>query len=418
MPKSREAKDALQILDSGLESAHPKNYLKKIIFDNKIIGDKIYELKKYDKVFVISVGKSALEMAETVESLISTNGGLIIVPKIKKTKLQKKFTIIKADHPLPTRKSVFAAKMIIKFLKGIKSSDFVIFLISGGSSALVSMPDGITISEKKSTTKALLRCGASIQEVNCVRKHLSGIKGGKLMSYLKSDGISLLMSDVVGDDLSTIASGITYFDKSTFADAMKVIKKYDLQKVFPKNSMNHIKLGFEGKIQETPKKPMIENCIIANNKNCLNSMVIRAKKLGYSVKVIGNVSGDVGLVARKIAKMFSNKKMSCIVFGGETTVKIKGKGKGGRNQELVLLTSLQLHDARKTATIASIGTDGIDGSTNSAGAIYNTKKNLSDSKKYLANNNSYGFFKKYGGHIITGSTGTNLLDIGLILKRD
>lgn len=221
-------KDVLSIIEAGLIAANPKLYLEKIIQNNNLVlpGRKI-DLEKYNHVFIIAMGKAAYAMARAMDSLARIDGGMIVVPD-KVGVMDKKFKIIRAGHPIPNKNSLIAAKKILEFLDKIVLGDLVIFLISGGTSSLVAMPDGITLGEKQTTTNLLIKCGASIQEINCVRKHLSKIKGGKMLEHLRSDSVSLVMSDVVDDDLSSIASGMTYCDKTTFADAKK-----DPQKISP-----------------------------------------------------------------------------------------------------------------------------------------------------------------------------------------
>ena len=409
-------KDVLSIIEAGLVAADPKLYLEKIIQNNNLIlpGRKI-DLGKYNHVFVIAMGKAAYSMVCAVDVLTHIDGGIVVVPN-KVEMLGKKFKIIRAGHPIPNKNSPVAAKMILEFLDKTNSGDLVIFLISGGTSSLVALPDSMTLGEKQATTHLLLKCGANIQEVNCVRKHLSKIKGGRMLEYLRSDAVSLVMSDVVGNDLSSIASGTTYCDKTTFADAKKILKKYNLEKLVPKSVLQHLDLGVQGKISETPKKEKIKNYIIATNKDCLDAMKLRAKDLGYSAKTLDSVSGDVRDLSFRISRSLS-KKINCIIFGGESTVVVTGKGKGGRNQELVLHCALDLSKKKKNAVVASVGTDGIDGETNCAGAIWQSDQKIGRIKPYLDKNNSYNFFKKYGGLILTGPTGTNLMDIGLVLLK-
>jgi len=411
-------KDALSIIEAGLEAALPRLQFEKIIRrDHLLVFGKKIDLKKYDRVFVVAVGKAAYSMAEAVNSFTCVNGGLLVVPKKTRTNLTGKFKVMQAGHPLPNKNSVIAAKKILDFLEGTKPGDFVIFLISGGASSLVALPDGITLKEKQIVTDLMLKCGANIHEINCIRKHLSKIKGGRLLDHLKSDGISLIMSDLVGDDLTSIASGITYYDKTRFSDAKKILKKYDLERLVPKSVLRHIDLGVRGKIPETPKRQKIKNHVISTNKKCLDAMIIRAKDLGFSTQVLSCISGDVKDLGMKLAKIFSDKKMRCVIFGGESTVVVKGKGNGGRNQELVLHTVTDLAKQDKNAIVVSVGTDGIDGRTDCAGAIWQSDLKIDKIKPYLDNNNSYNFFKKYGGLIFTGPTGTNLMDIGLVLRR-
>ncbi len=410
-------KDALSIIEAGLGAANPKLYLEKIIQNDKLIlpGKKI-DLGKYNHVFVIAMGKAAYSMACTLDVLTRIDGGIIVVPG-KVGIMKKKFKIIQAGHPIPNKNSLVAAKTILRFLDKTDPGDLVIFLISGGASSLVSLPDGISLAEKQATTHLLLKCGASIHEVNCVRKHLSVIKGGKMLERLQSDAVSLVMSDVVGNDLSSIASGMTYYDKTTFSDAKKILKKYNLEKLVPKRVLQHLDLGVKGKIPETPKNEKIKNYIIATNKDCLDAMKLRAKDLGYSVKLFNDISGNVQDLALAISKTFSYKKTDCIIFGGESTVIVTGKGKGGRNQELVLYCALDLCKKKKNTVVVSVGTDGIDGATNCAGAIWQSDQKMDKIKPYLDKNNSYNFFKKHGGLILTGPTGTNLMDVGLVLRK-
>ncbi len=410
-------KDVLSILDAGLGAANPSLYFEKIIQNDKLIlpGRKI-DLKRYDHVLVVAIGKAAYSMTHAMNLLTRIDGGVLVVPSNVKI-MNKKFKIIRAGHPIPNKNSLIAAKKILEFLDKVTSRDLVVFLISGGSSSLVCFPDGITLGQKQATTSLLLKCGASIREINCVRKHLSKIKGGKMVEHLRSDSVSLVMSDVVGNDLSSIASGMTYYDNTTFADAKKILRKYHLDKLVPKSVMRHIDLGVGGKIKETPKKGKIKNHIIATNKDCLDAMKLRAKSLGYSTRTLDCVSGDVKDLGSKISKTFSGNKKSCVIFGGESTVVVTGKGKGGRNQELVLYCASNLSKKNGDTMIGSVGTDGMDGTTNCAGAIWQSGQKIDKIKQYLDDNNSYNFFKKYGGLVFTGPTGTNLMDVGVVLRK-
>jgi hydroxypyruvate reductase len=201
-----------------------------------------------------------------------------------------------------------------------------------------------------------------------------------------------------------------------FSDAKKVLQKYSLDKLVPKNVIRHLDHGIKGKIPETPKKAKISNYIIASNNDCLDAMKSCAQDLGYSVKTVKNISANVEDLGILLAKMVSDKK-NCVIFGGESTVVVKGKGKGGRNQELVLRISLDLSLQNKNAVVVSVGTDGIDGNTRCAGAMWQSDQTMNDISQYLFRNDSHNFFKKYGGLIFTGHTGTNLLDIGLVLHK-
>jgi len=263
----------------------------------------------------------------------------------------------------------------------------------------------------------LIKSNANIREINCIRKHLSAVKGGKLVENIQCDAISLVMSDVIGNDLSVISSGCTYYDKTTFLDALKIIKKYKLEALIPKKIIKRFNEGKSKKTLETPKKPKIKNIIVSTNRDCLKIMVKKSKQFGFFTKSLYPVSGNVELAAKNITQQLPKKKPSCLIFGGETTVHVTGNGKGGRNQELVLRILKQVQKTKQNFLIASVGTDGIDGNTEYAGAIIeNFHTSVNEIERCLKNNNSNLFFKRYGGLIKTGYTHTNLMDIGLIIK--
>tara|TARA_B100000029_G_scaffold108900_1_gene100336 strand:+ start:2157 stop:3434 length:1278 start_codon:yes stop_codon:yes gene_type:complete len=416
LKNNKKVNDALNILSEGLSHANPQIGLKEYFFKNKIkFGKSIINLSKFDSVYLIAIGKAADSMAQFVSSKINYTSGIIVIPSKHKTLFHKKnIRYFKAGHPLPNTNSLKAGKYIENFVHSTRKNDFVIFLISGGGSALVTLPNIITLKEKISVNHQLIKCGASINEISCVRKHLSKIKGGKLVEKMPSYGISFVLSDVIGDDLSSISSGITYADKTTFSDALKIIKKYKIEKKIPKNVITVLNSGKNGEINETPTKPKLRNIIIGNNKNSLTAMKIKSEKLGYSTSIISNLNSNVKIAAHRISSKLKTTKKSCIIFGGETTVDVLGKGVGGRNQELVLHISKKLKN--QPCIISSIGTDGIDGNTKFAGAIISTS-NLPPFEKFLKNNDSFNFFKKFGGLIWTGPTHTNVNDIGIILKQ-
>ena len=414
---NKRTQDALDILDAGLRAALPERLLAGLIRGNSLlVGTKSYDLSKYDKVYAVAVGKAADLMAKQIHSQTNLDGGIIVIPHNYKPLFDnRRFRVHRSGHPIPNRSSVLAAKSVLELLKNVKKNDFVIFLISGGASALVCLPEGVTLAQKRQTTKILLKCGASIGEINCIRKHLSAIKGGKLVQSLPCGAVSLVMSDVVGNDLASIASGLTYSDDSTFSDCMGIVRKYHLDEKIPPPVLRRLALGAMGKIDETPKKPAIRNFVVATNKDCVNAMVKTAACLGYKTKTLYPISGDVKSAARMISQSFSDAKKTCLVFGGEPTVKVVGSGKGGRNQELVLHV-LQNLRKNQSVVVASVGTDGVDGNTKYAGAISDFSADKSEMKIYLSENNSNAFFKKHKRLILTGPTHTNLMDVGLILK--
>ena len=419
LPLNHNSRDILKILNEGIIASSPSKHLNKYISKNKIqFSTSKIDLKKFNNIFLIAVGKSAGIMAEYVSQKIKFKHGLVVVPKGVTPKLNKKiFEIINAGHPLPNRNSLKAGKNLVEFLNKTKKNDFVLFLISGGGSALSVYPNSISLRDKILVNEELIRSGANINEIACVRKHLSLIKGGRLIQNMNCKGISFVVSDVIGDDITSISSGMTSYDKSTFTDALKILKKFSLQHKLPNSTLSILKSGVNGNIPETPKKAIIKNTIILNNSTCLSKMKDKSKKLGYKTQLISNITGNLDQVTQMIASKAITSKNNCIIFGGESTVNVTGNGKGGRNQELVLRLYEKLKYKKSDFTFASIGTDGIDGNTKFAGSIFSTKYNY-DGRSYLKNNDSSSFFKKFGGLIKTGITQNNVNDIGVIIRHN
>ena len=410
-------KDCLEILEIGLEAANPENIIPKYVTPNEIkIGNKSIEIGKYSNIYSVAFGKAGDSMTRALNAIISIKSGIVVIPKGSKSKIKgKKFQIFNSRHPKPDKTSVKAAKEVMKFVQNKRSDELIIFLVSGGGSSLLAMPNEITLDDKIHVTTVLLKSGVTIQEFNCIRKHLSKIKGGKLVENMKCQGISLVMSDVEGDDLSSIASGTTYMDDTTYADALKIIEKYKIKWKMPIEVLQILENGKIKENLETPKKAKIENQIIANNNDCLEAMQRKAEEIGYEVCII-QVFGDIKEVVTKILGNISDKQKTCLIFGGESTVRVLGKGMGGRNQELVLRL-LKNTQKLKKIVIASMDTDGIDGNSVFAGAITeNTRMDSSIMKEFLKNSDSGRFFQKQKGNIITNFTHTNLMDIGVILS--
>jgi len=408
-------RDCLEILESGLQAADPKNIISNFVTPKEIKkGNEIFNIENYSNIYSVAFGKAADSMTRALNAIIPIKSGIIVIPKGTKAKIKgKKFQIFNPRHPKPDQTSVKAAKEVMKFVENKKSGELIIFLVSGGGSSLLAMPDDITLDDKIHVTNLLLKSGVTIQEVNCVRKHLSKIKGGKLVENMKCDGISLVMSDVEGDDLSSIASGTTYMDDTTYANALEILKKYKLRWKMPTEVLRVLENGAEN--QTYLKKSKIQNHIIAKNDDCLKNMQKVAEKKGYKVIKI-QVFGDIKKAVTTILENISESQKTCLIFGGETTVKVLGKGMGGRNQEIVLRI-LKNTQKFKKITIASMGTDGIDGNSVFAGAITdNIRIDLDTMKDFLKNNDSGRFFQKQKGNIITNFTHTNLMDIGVILR--
>ncbi len=341
--------------------------------------------------------------------------------------------MLEASHPLPDKNGIEASQKIVEICKNAKENDLIINLISGGASSLLPYPaDNITLEDKIKTTELLLRAGATIQELNTVRKHISAIKGGQLAEYVHpATMINLIISDVIGDQLDAIGSGVTVPDPTTFEDSWNVVIKYKLENKIQYSVRNHIRDGMEGKVLENPKpgNPIFKNVynlIIGNNELALSAIKTAAEKKGYNTKIISStLEGEAKVAGNYIAQMakeysLSEEKPVCLIYGGETTVTVKGNGKGGRNQELCLSTAIEI-DGIKNITFLSAGTDGNDGQTEAAGAICNgstierAKEFGIDAMKLLNNNDSYNFFNKLEDLIITGPTKTNVMDIQLLL---
>lgn len=405
--------DARRILEAGIAAAMPSEILPKILKKRTItVGKNAIRTSKYSAVRLVAFGKAGLSMALEFDSRIRARDGIVVVPREIRVPKRTKFKVMRSTHPDPSDSSVRAARAILSYVRACRKTDLLVFLVSGGGSALVALPDGVTLEEKTRTNQLLLRSGAGIAEINCVRKHLSKIKGGQMASGLPCEAIALLMSDVKSDDMSAIASGTTYCDRTTFAQAQKILQKHGLDSVVPRGVMAHLRSGMRGDIPETPKRPAIRNLVIASNRNCLAAMKKMAADLGYSARTT-TVFGRIEKQAAALAKIAPTRPGSCLIFGGETTVLVRGGGSGGRNQEMVLRIADRM---RRNMVIGSVGTDGIDGNTEFAGALTHTSRMDRDRiKKYLKTNNSNAYFARFGGLIRTGPTQTNLLDVGIML---
>lgn len=438
--------ELLSIFKAGIDAVNPyRLILQSLKIDGNIlnIGSVSYDLSRFNNILVIGAGKATAPMAQAVEEVIGNkiNGGLIIV-KYGHTYPLKKIRQIEAGHPLPDEAGVKGTEEIIKLIRGADEKTIVIFLISGGGSALLVSPaDGITFEEKIEVTKLLLSSGARIDEINAVRKHLSKVKGGRLAEIAHpATFITLILSDVIGDRLDVIASGPTVPDSTTFQDTMEIIKKYNLIDRLPEGVMKILKKGIEKKIKETPKAgnsffEKSQIVIIGSLKHALNAAREKAVSLGFDAEIIASeLQGEARDAARYLSakaikvqqSLKSGEEPRCLISGGETTVTVKGSGLGGRNQELALAFALEI-EGMKGIAMLSAGTDGTDGPTDAGGAIIDgetvieVKKFGLDPERYLNTNDSYTFFKKLDflsgdtHHIITGPTGTNVMDMQIII---
>jgi glycerate 2-kinase len=439
-PDIRRGRDlALECFEQAINAADPKQLIKakvKVKKDQLQVGDCNFDLGKFKHVYVVGGGKAGAKMSQAIEEILSKHvtAGAVNIPygTSKKTNVIK---LNEASHPVPDKAGVDGTLRIMALAEQAKKDDLVICLISGGGSSLMPLPhEGISLIDKQTLTNALLKSGAEITEINAVRKHLSAFKGGWLAKKAyPATLINLVLSDVMGDPLDSIASGPTIPDTSTFSDAKKILEKYDLWLKIPASIRKILSEGAEGQLQETPKPndlvfEKVHNLVIGNNRTaCLAAIDFLGSKGLNTLLLADPLAGEAKEVGKALAKLASEgfvcndtSKSLGIVAGGETTVTVRGKGMGGRNQELELSAALNLKESDE-CVIASFSTDGIDGPTDAAGAIIDgsTLKRARqlglDPEKYMANNDSYNFFSKLGDLIYTGSTGTNVNDLSVII---
>jgi hydroxypyruvate reductase len=436
---------ANQILNSAIAAVVPQYFFprqillrRNTLFIHEDFGrSRDYDLRAFKRIVVLGAGKASARMAEACEGLLGAriDSGLVITKYGHACPLSR-VQVLEAGHPLPDAAGLKGARAMITLLEESRPEDLILFLTSGGCSALLPAPTPpVTLKEKQVLTALLLRSGATIQEINTVRKHLSQTKGGQLakLAY-PATVINLIISDVVGDRLDSIGSGPYVPDPSTFQEAWGVLDKYQLLKVAPQGIVNHLKAGIQRQVEETPKPGApcfrkVRNFILARNRSALRAAAARARAFGFIPLVLtSQVQGE----ARELAKFYGAlakeihlsghplKPPACLIAGGEPTVTVRGTGLGGRNMELALAVAREIKGLPK-AVFLSAGTDGSDGPTDAAGAIADgrtwdraLKKGVSPEKK-LENNDSYYFFKEAGGLVITGPTGTNVMDIHLLL---
>ena len=400
-------------------------------------SEKNFDLNTFHKIFLVGTGKASNSMAKAVEEIFGdrmTKG--VVTTKYGHLLPLKKTEIIEAGHPIPDQKGYEGAKKIQGLLKKSGPKDLVIFILSGGGSALLPFPaDGIELKEKQEMTQLLLDCGADIKEINTIRKHISRMKGGWLTRWAyPSTVIGFILSDVVGDQLDVIGSGPTVPDPSTFEEAWEILKKYDLLKEIAPSIQKHLILGKEGKVEETPKPgdvvfERVYNSLIGSNILALRAAEKEATSLGLNTLILSSsIEGETREASRfhtAIAKEVISSgnpipKPACILSGGETTVTIKGNGLGGRNQEFALAGALEISGIEKVVLLSG-GTDGTDGPTDASGAmvdhttVHRAKSMGLDPKAHLENNDAYPFFQKLGDLLITGPTHTNVMDVRILL---
>ena len=379
--------DAISIFQAGLKAVAPGDAIRRycrLTGDMLRIGDRAYDLRRINRILVVGAGKATAPMAQAVEELLGEriHQGLICV-KYKHGAPLNRIRTIEAGHPIPDANGAAAAGQILDLVRPAGRNDLVIVLLSGGGSALLPLPAGdISLEEKQLATDRLIACGATIHEINTVRKHLSDIKGGRLARVAApAQMVGLILSDVVGDDLDVIASGPTVADPSTFGQCLQIIERFQLAGLMPKAVMDHLRAGLEGKHRESPKPGddwrHVYNQIVGSNTQSIAAARFKAVELGYNTLILSSrMEGETRTIARAhgaIARevLASGNPIAapaCLLSGGETTVTVKGHGLGGRNQEFALAAAMDIDGAHDTV-ILSAGTDGTDGPTDAAGAI-------------------------------------------------
>ncbi len=437
---ARLRKDARSIFLAGVDAVNPVNAIKKHLSlkDNQLIaGGSKYDLTQFENIFVIGAGKASAAMAQALEELLGERlySGLVNTKYGHGLPLRK-IQLNESAHPVPDEAGFIGAQRIVNLLEKTGKSDLVIFLISGGGSALLPYPaEGLSLGDIQKVTKTLLEVGADIHEINAIRKHLSLVKGGRLARLaFPSPLISLILSDVIGDDLDSIASGPTVPDQSTFGDCLHILDKFRIRDRIPSVAVEIMEKGARREIEESPKAgdPVFErtqNIIIGSNIQAVEAARDKAHNLGYNALILSTfIEGETKDVARvhaAVAKEILSSdnpigRPACVVSGGETTVTIQGKGLGGRNQEFALAAAIDIAGL-KDVVVLSAGTDGTDGPTDAAGAIADgttverAEKMGMDAELFLRENDSYPFFRSLGDLIITGPTHTNVMDLRLVL---
>jgi hydroxypyruvate reductase/glycerate 2-kinase len=395
------------------------------------IEGKSYCLGDYRGVHIFGSGKAAIETARAVRSVLKGNVADCLVVCNYDACLEG-VCVFESSHPVLTEKSIRAAEILMEKLSALSPDDFFIFVLSGGSSALLEKPaPPITLAEMQALVKGLLANGVPIEDLNVVRKHLSLVKGGRLGRLSRARGIVLVVSDVIGDDLEAIGSAPLFFDRSSYGDAHAIMKKYDLWDRAPESIRQIVQKGLAGEIEETPKSPspLIDHFLIGSNLKILEKTKDKLEPLGIPARIMSSrLRGEAREVAKAILAIGEEIASSgqpfsapvCLLFGGETTVTLKGSGMGGRNQEMAL-AALGEFKGNPRFVFLSAGTDGIDGHSDAAGAAVDHRSwekaqalglRIDD---YLARNDSYHFFQQTGDLIMTGPTGTNVMDLTALL---
>lgn len=433
-------KAARQIFHAAVRAVDPGEAIRRHVARDGSrlrLGQVTLDLARAGQVVVVGCGKAAAPMAAAVEEIVGDRLGRgVVVTKYGHVQPTRIIRVREAGHPVPDEAGIAGAKAILDHVRGLGPDDLVLVLISGGGSALTPAPvEGVSLAEKQALTQILLACGADIREMNAVRKHISRFKGGQLARAAQPARVmALILSDIVGDPLDAIASGPTVPDPTTYGDALGTLDRYRIRGLIPASIRSRLEAGARGEAPETPKPedPLFARVccvIVGSNIQALEAARSEARALGLAPMILSSsIEGETREVARMHVALAREvratgnpvKPPACLISGGETTVTLRGSGKGGRNQEFVLAAALDMAGLRD-AVVLSAGTDGTDGPTDAAGAIADGEtcaRALAaglDPRKALDANDAYPFFRKLGDLILTGPTKTNVMDVRLVL---
>jgi hydroxypyruvate reductase len=433
-------KAARGIFDAAVRAVDPAEAIRRhLVRDGErlAIGGERVDLGAVREIVVVGLGKAGAPMAAAVEEILGARIARgVVVTKYGHVQPTRAIRIHEAGHPVPDDAGMAGARAVLDHVTGLDAGDLVLVLISGGGSALTPAPvDGVTLAEKQSLTKALLACGADIREMNTLRKHISRLKGGQLARAAAPARVfTLILSDIVGDPLDAIASGPTVPDPTTYADALAILDKYRIREEIPSSIRTHLEAGATGKVSETPKPedPLfgrVKSVMVASNIQALEAARAEAERLGFRAIILSSfIEGETREIARMHAALALEVRASghparppvCLITGGETTVTLRGTGKGGRNQEFALASALDIAGL-PDVVVFSAGTDGTDGPTDAAGALADgdtVKRALGlglTPRAALDGNDAYPFFERLGDLVITGPTRTNVMDVRLVL---
>lgn len=433
-------RDAVAIFNAGVKAVEAGAAVRRHVrlSDGLLrVGELVLDLSALGDIYVVGVGKAAAPMAQAMEMLLGDRikAGLVCVKYGHGAPLDR-IRLMEAAHPVPDDQGSRAAREILSLVSKAGENDLVFFLLSGGGSALMALPAaGLSLGDKQETTRCLLSCGAAIHEINTIRKHLSAVKGGWLARAASpAKLVSLIVSDVIGDDVGVIASGPTAPDESTFEACREIFHRYRLQERLPPAVFDRVADGAAGRVDETPKPrdPLfsaVTNIVVASNAQALSAARLKARALGYTPLILSSmIEGETRQVAKVHTAMAREVLKSghpvsppaCLISGGETTVTIRGGGRGGRNQEFALAAVPGISGSEHVVVL-SAGTDGSDGPTDAAGALADSRSFTRawrlgmDAHRFLTDNDAYPFFEALGDLLLTGPTGTNVMDLNIVL---